>query len=84
MKTGLSVNRFVRFGRELRVSPKSNAIVLLPGYKEEWGIPVVQVLIGIGKDHIAEVLMTEDAWKVFKGGAAIEIETTEEYNKRCK
>lgn len=76
------IERFARFGRELKITPKANACVNLPGFKMEMFDPSVTVCIGIGKDHTAELVMSKAAWDALNSGEEIHIETTEEFKKK--
>lgn len=71
-----------RLGREIKISPKANVTVNEPGYGVKFYVPTVNVLIGIGKDHTADLLMTVDAWEALRSGEPIHITTTEEWNKK--
>lgn len=76
------IERFVRFGRELKITPKANATVSKPGFRIEFFVPTVSVLVGIGNDHVANLVMDLEAWKAFVEGEKLHITTTEEFNKQ--
>ena len=76
------IRSFARLGKGIKISPKANVSVNEPGFKMEFFVPTVNVLIGIGKDWTADVVMTEDAWKALKGGEEINITTTKEFKKK--
>lgn len=44
-----------------------------PGYKVAYYGKTVNVSVGIGKDHTADLIMSEEAWEVLKGGAEVNI-----------
>jgi hypothetical protein len=69
----------VYFGRELKISPKSDAILNKPGFKSEYNEETVSVLIGIGKDHVAELIMTRSAWEAFVSGEKVDITTVKQF-----
>jgi len=69
-------------GREFRISPSASACVNLPGYSTKIFVPSVSVVIGIGKDHSAELLMTVEAWEAFKSGEKLDISSCAEFKKR--
>lgn len=71
----------VRFGREMKISPKANATVNEPGFSTKFFVPTVSVLIAIGNDHSADLIMTVEAWRAFKSGQPIEITTTEQWKR---
>jgi hypothetical protein len=45
-----------------------------PGYKVAYHVKTVNVSVGIGKDHTADLIMSEEAWEVLKSGAVVNIE----------
>lgn len=69
-------------GKEIKISPKSHMTKNNPGFKAEYFVPTMSVLIGIGNDHTAELIMTEDAHKALIAGAEINITTAKEWKKR--
>lgn len=75
------IESFVRLGREIRISPKANVTINAPGFKTEFYVRTINIVIGIGRDHTADVIMTEDAWKALLDGEKISITTTEEFKK---
>lgn len=78
---GVRSTGFKRLGSEVRVSPKSLAIIHEPGYKMQFFVPSVEVQIGIGKDHGAHLLMDEAAFNALVAGAEIHITTLKEFKK---
>jgi hypothetical protein len=76
-----SISKFTRLGKEIKVSPKANISINSAGFKTEFFVETVSVLIGIGKDYTADLVMTLDAWKALKKGEPISIETTESFKK---
>lgn len=73
---------FRYFGRELKISPKSNACLNKEGLKMEFFEETVSVLVGIGKDHSADLIMTKSAWDAFVNGGDISIDTVNEFESR--
>lgn len=71
----------IRFGREIKISPKANACINERGYKVEYFTETVSVTIGIGKDYTAELIMTEDAWKALRKGEKITTTTTHQFKE---
>jgi hypothetical protein len=74
-----TIQGFLYFARELKISPKSNASWNKKGFKVEFFVDTVSVSIGIGKDHTADLIMTKDAWDAFVEGAEISIDTVKEF-----
>lgn len=79
--TNHPVQHSSRLGREIRISPKAHISVMAPGYKAEFFVETVEILIGIGADHTASLIMAKEAWEELKKGELINITTTEEYKK---
>ena len=76
------IKEFKPFGRILCISPKSNMSINKAGYKAEFFVDTVSVLIGIGNDHTADLIMTKEAWDTFVNGADISIDTVKEFSDR--
>ena len=76
------IANFGVLGEEIKISPKSKVNINKPGYKVEYFTPTVEVLIGIGKDNTATLIMDEDAWKALKAGEPIDITTLKEFKKK--
>jgi hypothetical protein len=76
-----TINNFGTLGREIKVSPKANITVNAPGFKAEYFCPTVSVVIGIGKDNTAELIMTDEAFEALRKGEKLTITTTKEFKK---
>lgn len=76
------IERFTRLGKEIKISPKANITVNKSGFKTEFFVESVNVLIGIGKDHTADLIMSKDSWEALNKGAKVNIETTEDFKKK--
>lgn len=76
-----TILKFGSLGRELKVSPKSHIAINKPGYTQEFFVESVTLLVGIGKDHTADIIMTKEAWEAFKAGEEISITTAQEFKK---
>jgi len=61
-------------GRELKISDNSLVTENSSGYNIEYCVDTIEVLIGIGKDHTASLIMDKEAWEVFKSGENIHID----------
>lgn len=71
----------VSLGKEVKISPKSLAWVNKAGYKKEFFVETVTVDIGIGNDHVAELIMDLDAWNALNAGENIHVTTKKEFVK---
>ena len=67
-----------QLGRTIAIPQEASVIIDKPGRKVAYDWTTVRVSIGIGKDHFAEVTMSESAWKALKSGAEININLVEE------
>ena len=76
------ITHFARLGREIKISPKANTTVNKAGFKTEFFVETVNILIGIGKDHTADLIMSKDAWEALNKGEKISITTTEDFKKK--
>lgn len=75
------INHFVRFGKRIVISPKATAEINTAGYKKHFLVDSVSVIIGIGKDHTAELVMEAEAWEALKNGQEVSVTTTNEFKK---
>lgn len=73
---------FQRLGREIKVSPKANATISKNGFKLEIYMPTVNVVVGIGNNHVADLVMDVAAWEALLDGEEINITTTEEFKNK--
>lgn len=76
------IDHFTRLGKEIKISPKANITVNKAGFKTEFFVETVNVLIGIGKDNTADLIMSKDAWEALNNGEPISITTTEDFKKK--
>lgn len=76
------ISRISSLGKEIKISPKSHCTVNKPGFKTEFYVETVNVCIGIGADHTADLIMTVDAWEALNEGQPVNITTAKEFNDR--
>lgn len=69
-------------GRRIEIGSKAKVNKNKPGMKMEFFTPTVEVLIGIGKDHIAHLVMDEDAWLALLAGHDINIDTLKDFKEK--
>lgn len=81
-RQNIPVKTYGRLGKRIIITPKANATICNPGYKLELLKESVEVNIGIGNDHVAQLIMTVDAWKALKAGATISITTHKQFKKK--
>lgn len=74
---------YTRLGREIKISPKSLTTVSTePGSSIKINTESVSVTIGIGKDHVAWLIMPKAAWNALLAGEEVDVETTERFKKK--
>lgn len=76
------IKAFGRLGKEIKISPKSHVCFNNEGYKAEYFVPTVSICIGIGNDHTAELIMTQESYEALRSGEEINITTTREYKEK--
>jgi hypothetical protein len=77
-----TIINFGSLGRQLRIGSKSHVTINKPGYKQEFFVESVSLLIGIGKDHSADIIMSKEAWEAFKAGEKLDVTTLKEFKER--
>lgn len=76
------ITKMGSLGREIKISPKSYCTINSPGFKAEYFVPTISICIGIGKDHTAELIMTQEAWDALKSNEEINITTLKEFKEK--
>lgn len=76
------ISNFGSLGKEIKITPKSHITINKPGFKTEFFVETVSVLIGIGKDNTADLIMSREAWEALKNGEEINITTLKEFKER--
>lgn len=71
-----------RLGKPLRITPKANCLVNAPGFSIAYAVETIEVIIGIGKDHTASLIMDTDTHKALLSGEKVHVTTTEEFKKK--
>ena len=71
-----------KLGRRIEIGSTAHVTVNKPGMKVEFFTPTVDVLIGIGNDHVANLIMDKDAWEALKSGEEINIDSLKDFTKK--
>lgn len=66
-------------GKRIELGSKTHISKNKAGMKVEFFTPTIQAIIGIGKDHVAYLLMDEDAWKALNKNQKIHVDTLKEF-----
>lgn len=61
----------IRLGKKIKISSKAIVTTNPKGLKKEFFVETVEVLIGIGNDHTADLIMTKEAWLALNKGESI-------------
>ena len=69
-------------GKRIEFGARSCVSKNRAGMKVEFFTPTVQVLVGIGKDNVAYLIMDEDAWEALKAGEEINIDTLQDFQNK--
>ena len=80
----LQAETFKRLGKEIKISPKTKVSINKAGGSIDFEVPCADILIGIGKNHTAHLVMTTEALEALQSGALIEIDTLKEFKKQLK
>ena len=72
----------VDLGKALHIPSNSHATLNEAGFSTKFYVDTVSVTIGIGTDHVADLIMSKDAWEALKAGEKVEVTTTEEFKER--
>lgn len=70
-----------KLGKRIEIGSTALMHTSKAGSKREWFVPTVEVVIGIGKDHVAYLTMDDDAWKALKKGQKINITSLPQFIK---
>jgi hypothetical protein len=62
---------WVKLGRRIIIPASAKVLKVGAGFKSKWNVPTVQLTIGIGKDHTAELIMSQEDWEALKAGEEI-------------
>lgn len=65
---GVRLKSISSLGKEMKISPKSTINIYESGYTATFFTETVEVLIGIGNDHVARVVMDVEAYEALKNG----------------
>jgi hypothetical protein len=71
-------------GKEIKISPKSHVIVNSEGFQRKYYSKSIEVLIGIGNDNTASLIMDEEAWEALLAGEEITIDTAKEFAAKLR
>jgi hypothetical protein len=76
------VDNYASLGKELKFSPKSKVAINKKGWRLEFYTETVELLFGIGDDHVGRIIMDKDAWEALKEGERLDIETLKDFKKK--
>ncbi len=73
--------KFKKLGKEIKISPKTYISVNKENYSITYGTESISINIGIGKDHVAHLTMSLEAWEALNEGQEIKTTTLKEFKK---
>jgi len=68
-------------GKRIELGARSHISKNKSGAKYEFFSPTIELLIGIGKDNVARLIMDEDAWFALKKGQKLNVDTLQKFKK---
>ena len=73
--------KFKKLGKEIKISPKTYVCANKENYSITYGTESISINIGIGKDHVAHLTMSLEAWEALNEGQEIKTTTLKEFKK---
>lgn len=68
-------------GKRIEIGAKAHITKNKTGAKYEFFSPTIELLFGIGKDHVGRLIMDEDAWKALKKGTKVNVDSFQKFKK---
>lgn len=69
-------------GKRIEFGARTHVTKNKAGMKVEFFTPTIQSIVGIGKDHVAYLIMDEDAWVALKKGQKLNIDSLQGFQKK--
>lgn len=76
------IDNFGRLGRRIEIGANAKVTINKPGMGVKFNTPTVDILIGIGKDHVANLVMDVLAWEALKSGEDVNIDSLKKFKSR--
>ncbi len=73
--------KFKKLGKEIKISPKTYVSVNKEKSSITYGTESISINIGIGKNHVAHLTMSLEAWEALNEGQEIKTTTLKEFKK---
>lgn len=80
----LQAENFKRLGKEIKISPKTKVSINKAGGSIDFEAACADILINIGSNHTAHLIMTTEALESLQNGAEINVDTLKEFKKQLK
>lgn len=71
-----------KLGKRIEIGSTAHVYVNAPESSVTFHVPSIQLIFGIGKDHVGYLIMDEDAWKALKKGHKINIDSIKKFTKK--
>jgi hypothetical protein len=69
-------------GKRIELGARAHVTKNKSGAKYEFFSPTIELLIGIGNDSVARLIMDEDAWKDLKKGRKVNVDSLQTFKKK--
>ena len=73
--------KFKKLGKEIKISPKTYVSVNKKNSSITYGTESISINIGVGKDHVAHLTMSLEAWEALNEGQEVKTTTLKEFKK---
>ena len=65
---------FIKLGKPIGLSPKSRMSVNSAGFKVEYHVPTMSLVVRIGDKEVGDFVITKEAWEELKQGGEVQLE----------
>lgn len=77
----MTPDNFGALGKRIEIGARTKVSVNKSGAEIKFNVPTVDVVIGIGNNHVALLIMDVEAWKALKADEKIDITTITDFKK---
>ena len=73
--------KFKKLGKEIKISPKTCISIHKENFSITYGTESININIEIGKEHVAHLTMSLEAWEALNEGQEVKTTTLKEFKK---
>ena len=73
--------KFKKLGKEIKISPKTCISINKENFSITYGTESININIEIGKEHVAHLTMSLEAWEALNEGQEVKTTTLKEFKK---